>query len=1311
MRLLRFVLLLSLVSLVACGGDEAEDPAGSADAAADSGAGDVSTDPGADATDDDADLPDTGVDSDAGLPDTGEDTDAGVPDTGVDSDAGVPDTGVDADAGVPDVGADTDGGGFDADTGNDADTTVPDGGFDADTSVPDGGVDADGGFDADTGVDTGVDTGGDTDAGGTIDGARFCRDLPAAADGVCDVTPGSGALLLRGNVLAPDEILEGGEVLLSASGTIVCVGCDCGAEPEAAGATVVTCGDGVISPGLINAHDHITFTQNSPGEWGAERFDHRHDWRRGIRGHSRVPAAGFASSEEMAWGELRQVMVGTTSLAGSGTGRGFLRNVDGSDSARLGVSADVDYETFPLGDSGGELISSGCGYPELPPLSVLGADCYLPHVSEGIDPEARNEFLCLSSDLSGGVDITEPNSAFVHGIGLTAIDGDELALNDTSVIWSPRSNISLYGVTAPVTMYASQGVRIGIGTDWTPSGSMNMQRELACASYLNEVHYGGWFSDRDLWAMATSSNADALGVADQVGYLRPGLFGDIAIYDGAAALSPFRAVIDASVADVALVLRAGVPMYGDADLTSLFDVSTACEPMPEPVCGVSKFVCAERESTFDFATLIAENVGSYDLFFCGEPANEPTCIPSRPGEFAGPTADDMDGDGVVDADDLCPMVFDPVRPIDDGAQADADVDGIGDACDPCPLDADTDECSPPDPLDRDRDGIINADDNCPVVPNEDQSDRDGDLIGDVCDACPDDANPGGSACPASIYDVKTGVVAVGSSVAVSGVVTAVADVGFFVQVPTEAWDGELAASFSGIYIYDPSDPDVVLGAPVRVTGTVNDFFGQIQLSGSLVQPLDEDWTLPEPTPVSAADVATDGAVADAYEAVLVSVGEVTVTNDMLPSGGGDSDPNNEFEVDGSLRVNDFLYAIDPAPAPGDVLDLSGVLRFANGDSKLEPRDGSDVTFVGFADPTIVDAGPFGVYFAAGTTGPSVGRTATVTLLRPAPAGLTASVSDSEGVVVPGTITFEEGELTTDIVLTTTAVGATTLTTVTVSLDGFDSSVDVDVLVWDVDGPREVVSVSPPELTLSFGTSGTIIAYLDGPAGEGVTVAVSPDPFEAFASAPTLVDVPVNATSVDIVLVAGETAATATVTVTGEAGSPASATVQIIEEEPARTPEPGDLYVSEIMVRSRAGSGDTGEWFEVRNVSAAPLVLDDCELFDNGSHAIAASLTVDPGDYLVFGASTENGLAPDYVYDTLALNNGGETLGISCGGVVIDDFDYPGSLVTLGASMQLVADPLTPETADDNDNWCVAPADATYGGTALRGTPGAENRCE
>ena len=41
---------------------------------------------------------------------------------------------------------------------------------------------------------------------------------------------------------------------------------------------------------------------------------------------------------------------------------------------------------------------------------------------------------------------------------------------------------------AMVTAYKQMGVTIALGTDWLPSGSMNMLRELQCADYMNATY-------------------------------------------------------------------------------------------------------------------------------------------------------------------------------------------------------------------------------------------------------------------------------------------------------------------------------------------------------------------------------------------------------------------------------------------------------------------------------------------------------------------------------------------------------------------------------------------------------------------------------------------------------------------------------------------------------------------------------------------------------------------------------------------------------------------------------------------------------
>jgi cytosine/adenosine deaminase-related metal-dependent hydrolase len=514
-----------------------------------------------------------------------------------------------------------------------------------------------------------------------------CATLAPLASGTCEVTPGDASTLIEGDVLAPATTYLDGQVAISPAGTIACVGCDCAAKVPAA--TRIVCPKGVVSPGLINTHDHLTNAQNLPFADTGERFEQRHDWRLGLRGHTQIPLLTDATQDQIAWAEVRFLMGGTTATAGVGAVPGLVRNLDfavaeeGLDLPAVGTA------TFPLGDDAGEQLASGCGYPSIVAAGTLtGFDAWEAHVGEGIDDVAHNELACVSSSAGGGQDLLAPRTAVVQGIALDASDQALLAARGSSLVWSPRSNVALYGDTARVLEARARGTTIALGTDWIVTGSMNQLRELRCADDWNRDRLGAALSDADLWRMVTSNAARVTATGGAIGSLEAGKAADIAVFDGAARPG-FRAVIDADPPDVALVMRGGLPLYGDSAILAALPSSANCETVD--VCGAAKRICVESQIGESYLVLQSNAAGSYPAFSCGVPPGEPTCVPSRSVPVAGSTVytgaitpTDADGDGIADVQDDCPAVFDPIRPMDGGAQPDSDGDGIGDACDPSP---------------------------------------------------------------------------------------------------------------------------------------------------------------------------------------------------------------------------------------------------------------------------------------------------------------------------------------------------------------------------------------------------------------------------------------------------------------------------------------------------------------------------------------------------------------------------------------------------------------------------------------------------
>ena len=494
----------------------------------------------------------------------------------------------------------------------------------------------------------------------------------------CQVRRGDNTLMITGDLLLPDGVMLNGRVLLNSQGVIQCVGCAC----AAGNATRIDCPGAPISPGLINAHDHIGWMGDAPYVPADAnlRYDHRHAWREGDSAlhKPKIKTKGNATVAQKIWGELRFVLGGATSTNASGVSKGLLRNLDRA-SGLEGLQIDpVQYETFPLGDSNGVRHSSGCSYPHIvAEATVTGYHAYTPHVAEGITDAARNELLCLDGTNVGGIDILGPNVAIIHGIGISTADIDKIAAAGAKLIWSPRSNISLYGDTALVTYYAARGVPIALGTDWMPSGSMSLQRELRCASFLNDTYYDKFFTARDLWAMVTTNAALALGVADKLGSIAVAHTGDITIYApwrGKKFEDPYRAVVEARPSDVALVLRGGKPLAGAANLVNALEAG--CDTLD--VCGQSKRVCLKREVNKTL-TQLQQDVGSsiYGLFYCDTPPHEPSCLPARGSQevvnhsttYSGVvTPEDRDGDGIPNSQDNQRHIFNPIRPVDNGVQ-------------------------------------------------------------------------------------------------------------------------------------------------------------------------------------------------------------------------------------------------------------------------------------------------------------------------------------------------------------------------------------------------------------------------------------------------------------------------------------------------------------------------------------------------------------------------------------------------------------------------------------------------------------------
>jgi cytosine/adenosine deaminase-related metal-dependent hydrolase len=168
-----------------------------------------------------------------------------------------------------------------------------------------------------------------------------------------------------------------------------------------------------------------------------------------------------------------------------------------------------------------------------------------------------------------GRELLLPGVALIHGVALQPEMFTEMAAHGVSLIWSPRSNLELYGSTADVAAAKAAEVKIALAPDWSPTGSDGLLAELNYAAAWNEAQKPHPFTDRELVSMATSTAAGLIGAGDRLGALQPGHDADLLVIRPEADSSRHDAwwtVSHATAGQVMLVTVGGEPLYGDPEL-------------------------------------------------------------------------------------------------------------------------------------------------------------------------------------------------------------------------------------------------------------------------------------------------------------------------------------------------------------------------------------------------------------------------------------------------------------------------------------------------------------------------------------------------------------------------------------------------------------------------------------------------------------------------------------------------------------------------------------------------------------------------
>jgi predicted extracellular nuclease len=194
-----------------------------------------------------------------------------------------------------------------------------------------------------------------------------------------------------------------------------------------------------------------------------------------------------------------------------------------------------------------------------------------------------------------------------------------------------------------------------------------------------------------------------------------------------------------------------------------------------------------------------------------------------------------------------------------------------------------------------------------------------------------------AATPTTIYDVQQGMFEPDDLVRIDDVVVTTPwsfdQQQFWVQDPA-------GGQYSGIQVYMPMAGGFVPtpGDQVTLCGVYDEFFDQSQIQVVGPGDITAAGNGPVPAPeVLASSVIAGGAMAEAWEGVLVRIEDATVSTAANMFG--------EWEVDDVLLLDDLFFTMMSWPTPSvgtNYASITGVLVYSFNNYKLAPRTAADL---------------------------------------------------------------------------------------------------------------------------------------------------------------------------------------------------------------------------------------------------------------------------------------------------------------------------------------------------------------------------------
>jgi cytosine/adenosine deaminase-related metal-dependent hydrolase len=338
-------------------------------------------------------------------------------------------------------------------------------------------------------------------------------------------------------------------------------------------AAEVDVGDSIVLPGFIDMHNH--FAYNTLPLWAepgrTEPWLHNKHWPDADTYTESItePAWVYAKAcpeALLAYVQVRAMAGGASSAQGwPSANRGYktvVRNVDSEDA---GTGRDDLIYTSVVTKTADALTTAV--------RRMVDGSGFIYHCSEG----QRGSRVLSDFTNMARADGLLPVFIAIHGCAIGSAEWTKWdAANAGGVVWSPLSNLVLYGQTTLIDDARSRGVTVCLGSDWGPSGTKSLLGEMKVARIAAD-HFGYALTDAEIVEMVTSNPGSLLERCwhRPIGRLVPGGFADLVVIRGRGGGDVWSRLVAARESDVALVVIDGQARYGDSGLMKQADAPPA----------------------------------------------------------------------------------------------------------------------------------------------------------------------------------------------------------------------------------------------------------------------------------------------------------------------------------------------------------------------------------------------------------------------------------------------------------------------------------------------------------------------------------------------------------------------------------------------------------------------------------------------------------------------------------------------------------------------------------------------------------------